>query len=579
MPDDLTASRLADAFPGGAMLRAKGGSHGNDNRGLAAGAIPGVAFGRFGPMFRAPPATKLPPEGLRALAEAMIKQDNGKAITEAEPVDENPTIPSGYTYFGQFIDHDITFDPTPLTAGSVDPGALVDFRSPALDLDNVYGRGPDDQPYLYDGLKLRVGPPPGAADAKIGTKADLFRLTGLGGPDKGDGVPLLGDKRNDENKIVSQFHGAIIQFHNKVIADDALIAGFGGDPASDTSRFRTAAAIVRWHYQWVVVFDYLDRICMPGTLNEVLNPGGMPRLQHYLKLEAPYAYLPIEFSGAAFRFGHSMVRPSYSLNTVVVAAKGADPTQTRIPTFSRAEDPTQNLNGFPGTLPPFWGLDFGFFLDLPAGDQAAAGGFKVPQPSYRIDALLAGPLGDLPEFFKQTDTPAAKSTLVGNLAFRNLQRGQSLSLPSGQTISRLLGVEPLSDDILWSAGSRLLDPKTLPGDTATDLKNTGDARAKVRADWVDGHGGPLKCNAPLWYYVLREAEWYGVEHDRDEPAIGFGGQHLGPVGSRIVAETLIGLLWLDPASFLRDRRGFKPLPQITGGKDMTLARLIEYALS
>ncbi len=442
----------------------------------------------------------------------------------------------------------------------------------------MYGRGPDDQPYMYEGLKLRTGTSPGAADAKTGTKADLFRLTGLGGPDNGDGTPILGDKRNDENKIVSQFHGALIQLHNKVIANDAMISDFAGDLGSDTSRFRTAANIVRWHYQWVVVFDYLKRVCEPGMVEEVLNPGGTPRLQHYLKQEAPFPYLPIEFSGAAFRFGHSMVRPSYALNTTVVAAKGADAAKTRVPTFSRNPDPTQNLNGFPGTLAPQWGIDFGFFLELPAGPKAAEGGFKVPQPSYRIDALLTGPLSDLPEFFKQTDTPAKKSTLVGNLAFRNLQRGQSLGLPSGQAVSRLLGIEPLSDEILWSAGSRLLDPAKLPGDTATDLKDTNDARAKVRSDWVDGNGGPLKGNAPLWFYVLREAEFYGVTHDPNEPAVGFGGQHLGPVGSRIVAETLIGLLWLDQGSFLHDRRGFKPLPQISGGRDLTLARLIGYAL-
>ena len=143
-------------------------SHGNDNRGLAAGAMPGVAFGRFGKMFEAPPATKLPPEGLKALAEAMIKEDNGAPITEAEPVDENSTTPAGYTYFGQFIDHDVTFDPTPLNASEVDINALTDFRSPALDLDSVYGRGPDDQPYMYDGLKLRVGAGPGAAGAEFG---------------------------------------------------------------------------------------------------------------------------------------------------------------------------------------------------------------------------------------------------------------------------------------------------------------------------------------------------------------------------------------------------------------------------
>lgn len=547
------------------------GIHGGNNRGLAAGAIPGVAFGRFGAMFEARPAPKLPDQGLKALSAAMIKADGGKPITEAEPVDENPTIPSGYTYFGQFIDHDITFDPTPLSDADIDRDALVDFRSPALDLDNLYGRGPDDQPYMYQGLKLRVGRTPGNADAAFGTKADLFRLD--------DGTPILGDKRNDENKIVSQFHGAMIQFHNRVVDDDALLGAFGGDINTDTARFRTAATIVRWHYQWVVVFDYLDRICEPGMVTEVLNQGGTPRLQHYLKDQAPYAYMPIEFSGAAFRFGHSMVRPSYALNSIVTAAKGDTGKTTRVPTFSHNEDKTQNLNGFPGVLADFWGLDFGFFLDMPAA--GGTDGFKLPQPSYRMDALLTGPLADLPEFFKQTGTPQGLATLVGNLAFRNLERGQMLGLPSGQAVSCLMGIEPLSDDILWSAGSRLRDQVKPPGNTQGDMDATNNARGDFRRDWVDGNGAILKGNAPLWYYILREAEWYGVTRVNadEDPAIAFGGQHLGPVGSRIVAETLIGLLWKDDASFLHDQRGFQPMKQITGNRPLTLPVLMEFALA
>ncbi len=545
--------------------------HGSDNRGLEAGAMPGVAFGRYGAMFDLPSAGALPDEAIRSIARAMIKADNGKPLTESEGVDENPTIPSGYTYFGQFVDHDITFDPTPVGASNADREALVDFRSPALDLDSVYGRGPDDQPYMYEGLKLRVGQPVTAADAKIGARNDLFRLD--------DGTPVLGDKRNDENKIVSQFHGAITRMHNKVVEDSGLLAAFlGHAPTQDAERFRAAAAIVRHHYQWVVVFDFLDRICEPGMVSEVLNLGGTPRLRNYLKTDAAFPYMPIEFSGAAFRFGHSMVRPSYSLNTETITAQGGDPAKQRIQTFSRTEGAAQNLNGFPGTLTSTWGIDFGFFLDTPAGSSAEPRGLKVPQPSYRIDALLSGPLADLPEFFRQTDLPENQGSLVGHLAFRNLQRGQMLDLPSGQAVSKQLGIEPLSDDILWSAGSRLLNMNNLPGDSIKDIKDTNDQRDKVKRDWVDGNTGVLRNNTPLWYYILREAEYYGVTNDLNEPWVGFGGQHLGPVGSRIVAETLVGLLWLDKNSFLHDSRGFRPMPQITGGEKLNLPVLLQYAL-
>jgi len=546
-------------------------SHGSSNRGLDAGAMPGVAFGRFGKMFDLPPAAKAPDAALEALATAMIKRDVGKPITVAEPVDENPAIPAGYTYFGQFIDHDITFDPTPLGAFDNDVDGLVDFRSPALDLDSMYGRGPDDQPYLYEGgLRLRVGRAMQAADAPVGTRADLFRLQDGGTLPGGFGTPLLGDKRNDENKIVSQVHGAFIAFHNKVVDDQDLIAAFGGDFADPVARFRAAARCVRWHYQWVVVHDYLNRICEPGMVAEVLNAGGTPRLLNYVKQEAPYAYMPVEFSGAAFRFGHSMVRPGYALNFLVGTDPAAAPN--RIPTFTKDADPLKNLNGFPGTLPDQWGLDWGYFLDgdLPAN---AGPGFQVPQKSYRIDANLVSPLQDLPEF------RGAMPDIVRNLAFRNLRRGQMLGLPSGQAVATRLGIKPLPDDILWDAGSRLLAEAPPPGDSAADLKTTRDNRAAVRAAWVDGGLKVFERNAPLWYYILREAEHYGVTAQPDDPARAFGGQHLGPVGSRIVAETLIGLLHYDRGSMLHAQPPFKPHAKVTGGRELTLSRIVEFALS
>ncbi|WP_439595501.1 peroxidase family protein [Falsiroseomonas sp.] len=555
--------------------------HGAGLRGLAAGANPGQPYGRFGPMFdTAPPCPNLPEAGLADLAATMLKADPGGPITATQPADENDLIPSGYTYFGQFVDHDISFDPTPLGASQADREALVDFRSPALDLDSLYGRGPLDQPYLYerDGLRLRLGremntlAPP--ISAVIGARHDILRLA--------DGTAVLGDKRNDENKIVSQIHEAFIALHNKVVASDALLDAFGADVSTTAARFAAAASIVRWHYQWVVLHDYLGRICEPGMVEEVLNEGGTPRLQHYLKADATHPYMPLEFAGAAFRFGHSMVRPNYALNALVIAPPGQDNTRERIPTFSRDRSPTANMNGGGMDLPDFWGIDWSFFLDQvplrPGGTMVGDRAAVIPQPSFRIDALLAEPLGDLPEFFDAARPPGSPASIVGNLAFRNLKRGQQLRLPSGQEVARQMGILPLEDDVLWSAGSRLAATAALTPAERAALEQTAARRQAFRTRWVGSPDGLPGGQAPLWYYVLREAEHFGATQPQ-RPGSAFGGQHLGPVGSRILAETFIGLLWLDRASFLHSSRGFRPLPAISGGGRLTLGRLISFALS
>ncbi len=552
--------------------------HGLDNRGLEAGANPGVGYGRFGKMFDLRPAMRLPRPALEAIATAMIKEVLGRPITETESSLENPAVPAGYTYFGQFVAHDITFDPTPLTESAIDVEALEDFRTPALDLDSVYGSGPDDQPYLYSRLKLRVGESPGNAEARFGTRFDLSRLPG---PPADDRIALIGDRRNDENKIVAQIHAALMAFHNKVIDDDNLLRKVTSNRLTmETVRFRAAASIVRWHYQWIVVHDYLDRILEPYVLEEVLNrPGHMPRLPNYLKAAARYAYVPVEFSGAAFRFGHPMIRPSYALNFEIGTEPNADPKKpSRIPTFSGDPDPAKSLNGFPGTLPRNWGIDWGYFLDN-LSPRVAAGPadgrkFQVPQPSYRIGAQLVSPLADLPRFRNLPDTFAR------SLAFRNLARGLMLGLPSGEAVAGALGIPAMPPDIVWSAGSCLASKRPPPdADAKEAMKQTNDKRKRIRKDWA-GDGGPLQGSTPLWYYILREAEYFGVTRKPDDPCIAFGGQHLGPVGSRIVAETLIGLLWYDRDSFLHRSRDFVPFPEITGGAEkFTLDRLLAYALS
>ena len=529
--------------------------HGSDNRGLEAGAMPGMGRGRFGRMFPDLLGPEYPPEAVAALAEAMIKEDEGAPITKSEPEDENHTIPAGYTYFGQFVDHDLTFDPTPLRHQLLDIAALEDFRTPAFDLDCIYGSGPDDQPYLYKGEKnkgdkrgeLRLGKKLQSSQSKIATRHDVLRL-----PE--DQTAILGDKRNDENKIVAQMQSAFIAFHNRLIKDDGVLKSLGGDLSSVEGRFRAAVCAARWHYQWVVVFDFLaKRLCAPGIVESLFNAAGMPYISSYPRPNFQYAYMPIEFSGAAYRLGHSIVRPSYALNTEVGVG------ENRIPIFNQETDRQKNLNGF-GSIPDNWGIDWAFFL--PDLQTEAPKEFKIPQPSYRMDAILVDPLSNLLEF--QGQTPQ----IVANLAYRNLSRGSMLRLPTGEQVAETLGIEPLRQEVLWSAGSQVASG------VPEALKDFATKRAKVFRD----HTRTFEGKTPLWYYVLREAEYFGVDRDPHDAERALGGQHLGPVGSHIVAETFLGLLWFDSTSFLRRRPAFAPVLPFNPQRGFLLGDLLKYAL-
>jgi hypothetical protein len=335
---------------------------------------------------------------LRDLAEGMREPKGGGAKLD------NAKIPSGYTYFGQFVDHDLTFDPVSSLQRDNDPDALVDFRSPRFDLDSVYGSGPVDEPFLYQQPeRLRL-----VTDAK-NTKGepDLQR--------NADGVALIGDPRNDENIIVGQLQLTWIRFHNKVAAKVAA-----DKSVPEERRFEVAQRLVRWHYQWVVLEDFLPRVVGAAPMNERVKRG-----KNGVKIDTRWfepkteLFMPVEFSVAAYRFGHSMVRPSYDLNQIV----------TDRPIFVPGEKVGEldDLRGF-RPLPGAWTVDWSFFLD------GAPGKAGKPQPSRKIDAHLSPGLFDLPGF------PNKESSL----AFRNLKRGEALGLPSGQDVAALVGSKPLS---------------------------------------------------------------------------------------------------------------------------------------
>jgi hypothetical protein len=417
------------------------------------------------------------------------------------------SIPAGFTYFGQFVDHDITFDVSSTLDAATDANTINNMRSPTLDLDALYGRGPGLDPFLY------VFPSSGPSTAikfQTGTNTN----TGPGGPSS-TGAPggmavqanwdvpripgtltaVIGDPRNDENLIVVQFHHAMMRFHNAVV-DLLLAAAFAGDIFAEAKR------IVTHHYQWAVVNDFLERICGAATVSNAMASVAAPPGSAFR--------MPVEFAVAAYRFGHSMIRDTYWVNFNF-------PTATLGQVFQFNRNPL---------LPVFsnWVVDFNAFFDT---------GVPVPihNKARRIDSIMASGLETLPGF----------AGMMAVLATRNLRRGLALGLPSGQGMAQSFGIAPM---------------------TAAQL-TSGLPAAEVNV--LNSNSGLLLTRTPLWYYVLREAAVLG------------GGNQLGPVGGRIVAETFVRMLKRDASSYLNVGGGFTPiLPSATAG-DFTVADLVTFA--
>ena len=493
--------------------------------------------GRFGRMFRRLPQAVFSENALTALAGLMIAPAEASPTPETQvDNEENQGISAGYTYLGQFIDHDLTFDPASSLMKQDDPDALVDFRTPRFDLDNIYGRGPDDQPYLYeaDGRHLQLGRQLTGNPTDRNTR-DVPRHASETGGLTARARALIGDPRNDENVIVSQLQATMLRFHN-TMAD--------AHPEKD---FAGVQQLVRWHYQWVVLTDFLVTIVGDKMVESILPHlrSGKSIVEEKPKLRfyqwRKYPFIPIEFSAAAYRFGHSMVRPIYRLNTTL----GQDPPPAGDPVNGRQfifhpDDDTLSLNGF-RAFPSTWAIEWNLFFDM--GDKLPNVGVKRLQRAYKIDTSLVTPLGMLP-------TSLGFPNPLRSLAERNLLRGLRMGLPSGQDVARAMGERVIPD-------ADLKVGKATKDDTPNNPRLVDTA--KFGAEFVD--------KAPLWYYILAEAQ---QQFQNDNTPI-----RLGPVGGRIVAETFIGLMLGDTQSFLSQDARWAPNAQ----RKFTMADLIRTAIS
>ncbi|HMI82148.1 MAG TPA: ferritin-like domain-containing protein [Solirubrobacterales bacterium] len=430
---------------------------------------------RFGWLFPGLPAFEPPVGALIQLGRSGGPMDAG---TEIPPTELSQTIPAGFTYFGQFLDHNITFDAESSLDKHDDPLATTNFRSGRIDLEHVYGLGPDTQAFEYydqDEVGKFWIDPRAAYDV----------------PRNHQGTALIADPRNDNTVITVQLHLQLMKFHNAVV--DLLAHQV---PAAEL--FAEARRLVVWHYQWLVLHEWLPLIVKPDVYADILKNGR----KYYHWEERPY--IPVEFSVASYRL-HSLVLEGYRLN---------EKTEGTLFHFRRPFAP----------LPPELAIEWPYFFDFGDGRAQHAKRFEAKVVNTFLN--IPGPIDNPLEW--PFDIPPSGQQYLRSIAVRNLLRARAFGLPSGQEVAQRLGLEPLTQEELGLEGSGL---------TA----------------------------APLWYYVLKEAD------------VHTGGVTLGDVGSRIVGEVLFGLVEGDPTSYLTLEPGWTPT--LGSGGEFTMVDLLKIAES
>jgi hypothetical protein len=469
-----------------------------------------VPAGTYTRMF---PRLHWKPTRPRAQVEEGLKK-LGKAMRDTEKPIETPNQPdlptAGYTYWGQFIDHDLTLDLTPLEHVPAIVEQIPNFRTPVLDLDNLYGGGPNLSPFLYE---------------RGSRRAERF-LIGKTSPDElpndlprnEQGIALVADPRQDENLIIAQLHLAFLKLHNLVIGRGAELKASPHYRPAGATDFAAAQRVVRWHYQYAIRHDFLPRLLDEGVVDELPSLETKARASVGRKVR-----IPVEFSAAAFRFGHSMVRDIYkSINS-----------HKKHVTLATLLERTGVYGGAAPRLPAEWVVEWDRFFEIPP-DTSHFSSIR------KIDTQIALGLHELKEpTIKQFNVLLRAKTPQPRLPVRTLLRGYYLGLPSGEDVAtRLLRHKP--------SVRRLTEAETVAGRHRHILTNPR-------------YG--FRRQTPLWYYILKEAE---VLHD---------GRRLGPVGSYIVAFVLLRALACAEDSYFSAPHW---QPTLDRGKGVSMARILQF---
>jgi hypothetical protein len=417
----------------------------------------------YGRLFPDLPSFSADQESLFALGRAGGLCDCGDAADDEGSLGSEA---AGWPFFGQFVAHDITADRSAPQVHA-DLSRLRNARSPRLNLECLYGDGPVGHPFLFrrdDPAKLLT-----AADGR-----DLLRNI--------EGTAIIGDPRNDSHVVMSQMHLAFVHAHN------AFVDRVRAAQQPEAGVFEAAARELRWHYQSVVLREFLPSL-IGRELTELIMRGDR---RFYRPDDQPF--IPLEFADAAYRYGHSQIRHTYELNA----------NHPAVPIFP-------DLLGF-GPVAAEHHIEWPRLFDAAGATPAAR--------AKKIDGRLVGALIALPVAL----TGESEFEEFHSLAVRDLERGQGVGLPSGEMVARRIGETPL------------------------------------RAEEVGASTAGWAGETPLWYYILREAD------------VREAGHRLGPVGSRIVGEVLIGLLDLDPESVRHAPESWTPsapLIELLMGLDRT----------
>ena len=505
---------LGAALPGNLFAEAEPAQN------LALSGTPASASGPYTRMFSelrgrpARPSSDIE-EGLARLGEAMVDKD---PLVEPESQPELPT--AGYTYFGQFIDHDLTLDLTPLSNASEKIEQTQNFRTAFLDLDHLYGGGPNMSPFLYE---------TGNHNAERFLIGKTIETPGLKASDDDlprnfQGIALTGDPRQDENLILAQLHVAFLKLHNLVIDQLEELNASPHYRRKGDSDFAAAQRVMKWHYQWIVRHDYLETIIDPLVAERLRQLEEEKRLNRTMDFR-----IPIEFSVGAFRFGHSMVRDVYKTGVNDIHDKEIKLTTL----FER----TGSRGGAAPALPAEWVLSWERFFAIPPRTACV-------NRARKIDTQIAHALHHLDEqTIKDIDLAKPGEHIEPKLALRTLLRGFRVGLPSGEDVAveiarRMPGIKILTEDEVVSGPHK---------DVLTNPK----------------YG--FRNNTPLWYYILKEAEVAPRE-----------GKCLGPIGSYIVADVILGALAADADSYL-SAPGWEPT--LDGGGRTSIRKMLDFVTS